>query len=76
MLLAIVGSGLTLWVTIIVCCIVAFLLFVKVIKFWLKAILLIGLIILIGKCYFNRKTTSHGRHTYHVTAPSHYKTIA
>lgn len=62
MLLSLIRTDFSFWLTVIVCGIVVLLLFVKVVKFWLKAILILGLIFLIGKCYLSKKTTS-GRRT-------------
>jgi hypothetical protein len=57
----------TLWITIAVCAIVAIMLFVKVIKFWLKLLLFLAVVLLIGKCYFGKKKNAQaGRFYYDV----------
>ncbi|MBS7565806.1 hypothetical protein KHS38_15470 [Mucilaginibacter sp. Bleaf8] len=57
MMLLAIQTGSTFWLTAVVCAIVVILLFFKIIKFWLKALLVLGLVLLVGKCYFSKKTT-------------------
>jgi uncharacterized membrane protein YfcA len=56
MLLSVLLMSQTSWVTVVVCCIVGVMLFLRIIKFWLKLILLVALIFFIGRCYFNKKS--------------------
>jgi uncharacterized membrane protein YfcA len=56
MLLSVLLMSQTSWVTVVVCCIIGVMLFLRIIKFWLKLILIIALIFFIGRCYFSKKT--------------------
>ncbi len=63
MLLSVLLMSQTSWLTVVVCCIIGVMLFLRIIKFWLKLILIIALIFFIGRCYFNKKSAQ--RSAYH-----------